>query len=85
MIRHQLQLFFQAMASLGSKLFLVGSIVATGGIIYFVHLSQVEDRSRLHQGIVRDLERQQKKKIENLQRLNDQQELERAYRKRAEN
>ena len=69
------------MPSLGSKLFLIGSIIVTGGTIYFVHFSQSEDRNRLHQGIVRDLERQQKKK-ENLQRLQDQQELEKAYRNR---
>ena len=35
------------------------------------------------QGIVRDLERQQMKKIENLKKLTDQKELEAAYRRQA--
>ena len=73
------------MASLGSKLFLVASIAVTGGIVYFVHKSQVDDRTRLHQGIVKDLERQQMKKIENLKRLQDQQDLEKMYRQRSDN
>jgi len=69
------------MASYTSKLFLLASFAATGGIIYFVHKSQSDDRAALHQGIVRDLERQHMRKIENLKRL---QELEAAYRRRTE-
>jgi len=70
------------MASFGSKLFLLASFAASGGIVYFVHKSQRDDRAALHQGIVRDLDRQQQKKIQNLKRLQDQQELEAAYRRR---
>jgi len=73
------------MASLGSKLFLAASIAITGGIVYMVHKSQVDDRAKLHQGIVKDLERQQMKKIENLKRLQDQQDLEKIYRQKTEN
>lgn len=69
------------MASLSSKIFFAACCVASSGIVYFVHKSQVDDRSALKQGIVRDLERQQMKKIENLKRLQDQQELEAAYKR----
>ena len=45
------------------------------GIVWTVHKSQVEDRARLHEGIVRDEERQAKKK-ENREALIAQQRLE---------
>lgn len=70
------------MASLGSKIFLVGSCALTGGIIWMVHKSQVDDRAALRQGIVRDLERQEKKKVANLHKLQEQQEIEKSYRRR---
>jgi len=54
--------------------------VATIGVIYTVHNNQIEDRARLHEGIVRDLERQQKR-TENLARLQQQQELTKAFKR----
>ena len=45
---------------------------------------QVEDRAKLHDGIVRDLERQAKKKVVNQQQLVQQQELTKLYRKAEE-
>ena len=37
------------MASLGSKIFLAGSCALTGGTIWMVHKSQVDDRAALRQ------------------------------------
>jgi len=71
------------MASLQSKIFFGACCVVSAGIVYFVHKSQIDDRAALKQGIVRDLERQQMKKIENLKKLTDQRELEAAYRRQA--
>ena len=61
--------------STASKVTLVATAVATLGIVWTVHKSQVEDRARLHEGIVRDEERQAKKK-ENREALIAQQRLE---------
>ena len=46
-----------------------------------VHYRQVEDRSKLHIGIERDLERQSAKKMANLHNQVQQEELTKAYRK----
>lgn len=61
--------------STASKVTLGATVVATLGIVWTVHKSQVEDRARLHEGIVRDEERQAKKK-ENREALIAQQRLE---------
>ena len=45
------------------------------GIVWTVHKSQVDDRAKLHEGIIRDEERQAKKK-ENREALIAQQRLE---------
>ena len=45
-----------------------------------VHYKQVDDREKLHVGIVRDLERQHAKKTANLHNLILQDELTKAYR-----
>ena len=50
------------------------------GIVWTVHKSQVDDRAKLHEGIVRDEERQAKKK-ENKEALIAQQRLENRIRK----
>lgn len=68
-------------ASLASKITLAVTSAGAASVIYYVHYRQVEDRQQLHQGIVRDLERQQQKKIENLYRLEQQKELTKLYRK----
>lgn len=59
--------------------------VSTGltcAIIYHVHHSQMEDRAKLRRGIERDLERQHMRRTENIKRLQDQQELAKAYKLR---
>lgn len=67
--------------STASKVTLLLTSVGALGIIWGVHSEQVEDRAKLHQGIIRDLERQEKKKIENHHNLVQQQELAKLYRK----
>ena len=66
--------------STASKVTLGATVVATLGIVWTVHKSQVEDRARLHEGIVRDEERQAKKK-ENKEALIAQQRLEEQIRR----
>jgi len=70
--------------STASKVTLVLTTLGSIGIIYSVHKNQVEDRAKLHDGIVRDLERQAKKKVVNQQLLVQQQELTKLYRKAEE-
>jgi len=72
------------MPSTASKLTLLVTTVGSLGIIWAVHSRQVEDRAQLHQGIIRDIERQEKKKIENQHKLVQQQELTKLYRKAEE-
>ena len=66
--------------STASKVTLGATVVATLGIVWTVHKSQVDDRAKLHEGIVRDEERQAKKK-ENREALIVQQRLEDRIRK----
>ena len=47
--------------SILTKLILGSSVVGTVTLIYYVHRSQEEERARLHEGVVRDLERQRYK------------------------
>jgi len=70
--------------STASKVTLALTTVGSLAVIYTVHKDQVEDRAKLHDGIVRDLERQAKKKIVNRQLLVEQQELTKLYRKAEE-
>jgi len=72
------------MPSTASKVTLLVTTVGSLGIIWAVHSRQVEDRAQLHQGIIRDIERQEKKKIENQHKLVQQQELTKLYRKAEE-
>lgn len=57
-----------------SKVVLGVSVVLTLSTVAAVHLKQSWDRERLHEGVVRDLERVQKKK-ENLRLLEEQRNL----------
>ncbi|XP_075938838.1 protein PET117 homolog, mitochondrial [Anarhichas minor] len=57
-----------------SKVVLGVSVVLTLSTVSAVHLNQSWDRQRLHEGVVRDLERLQKKK-ENLCLLEEQKTL----------
>jgi len=70
--------------STASKVTLALTTLGSIGVIYSVHKNQVEDRAKLHDGIVRDLERQAKKKVVNQQLLVQQQELTKLYRKAEE-
>lgn len=69
------------MPSIASKVTLLVTTIGSLGIIWAVHSKQVEDRAQLHQGIIRDIERQEKKKVQNQHRLVEQQELTKLYRK----
>ncbi|XP_076237984.1 cytochrome c oxidase assembly factor-like [Calliopsis andreniformis] len=61
--------------SVAAKATLGISFLTSAGIIGYVHYRQEYDREQLHQGVVRDLERQERKKIRNLYILQQQQEL----------
>ncbi|XP_028289775.1 protein PET117 homolog, mitochondrial [Gouania willdenowi] len=67
--------------SLRSKLVLVLSIGLTLGSVTTVHLQQARDRQRLHQGVLRDVERLQRRE-ENLKLLQEQRTLEEELRRR---
>ncbi|XP_059616473.1 protein PET117 homolog, mitochondrial [Phlebotomus argentipes] len=51
------------------------SCVVSLGIIGYVHYKQQSDRSKLHEGVIKDVERQQRRKLENTYRLQEQIEL----------
>ncbi|XP_078127768.1 protein PET117 homolog, mitochondrial [Sander vitreus] len=57
-----------------SKVVLGVSVVLTLSTVAGVHLNQSWDRQRLHEGVVRDLERVERKK-ENLRLLEEQRTL----------
>ncbi|XP_033860071.1 protein PET117 homolog, mitochondrial-like [Acipenser ruthenus] len=69
-----------------SKVVLGVSLVFTVGTVTGVHVKQNLDRERLHEGVIRDLERQARKR-ENLRQLEEQisltRELETEREKRA--
>ncbi|KAL4945933.1 hypothetical protein BDV06DRAFT_218827 [Aspergillus oleicola] len=44
--------------SRASKLTLAGTGLVTAGIVYFVHWSQEQEKASMHQGVVRDMEKQ---------------------------
>ncbi|XP_059186370.1 protein PET117 homolog, mitochondrial [Centropristis striata] len=60
--------------SAASKVVLGVSVVLTLSTVAAVHLKQSWDRQRLHEGVVRDLQRLQRKK-ENLRLLEEQRAL----------
>ncbi|XP_013110732.1 protein PET117 homolog, mitochondrial [Stomoxys calcitrans] len=61
--------------SMSSKLTLAASFIVSGAIIGYVHLKQTTDREKLHEGVVRDVERQQRRKMENTYVLQKQIDL----------
>jgi len=69
------------MSSTLSKVTLLSSIIATSGVIFFVHKSQVDDKERLRKGIEIDVERQAGRRAANIKKLQDQQALTKSYRK----
>ncbi|KAI8428981.1 hypothetical protein MSG28_007574 [Choristoneura fumiferana] len=63
------------MSSIGSKVVLGLSCAITIGIVSYVHLKQQSDREKMHEGVIKDVERQQRRKIENLYMIEKQNEL----------
>nr|NP_001408667.1 uncharacterizd protein LOC130141019 [Pectinophora gossypiella] len=63
------------MSSPTSKLVLGLSCTMTIGIVSYVHVKQKSDRDKMHEGVIKDVERQQRRKIENLYMLEKQNEL----------
>lgn len=61
--------------SLTSKLTFGASCVFTVSIIAYVHIKQNIDRERLHEGVIRDVETQRRRRIENVLRLEKQSDL----------
>ncbi|XP_043284820.1 protein PET117 homolog, mitochondrial [Venturia canescens] len=62
-----------------SKAFLGTSCLVTISIIGYVHWKQNYDREQLHIGVIRDIERQQRRKAENLFRLGQQIDITKEY------
>ncbi|KDR13972.1 hypothetical protein L798_11930 [Zootermopsis nevadensis] len=58
-----------------SKIALGAAITVSVGTISYVHYKQHLDRNRLHDGVIRDVERQQRRKTENIYLLQQQIEL----------
>ncbi|XP_024873469.1 cytochrome c oxidase assembly factor-like [Temnothorax americanus] len=51
------------------------------GIIGYVHYKQAYDRDQLHLGVIRDIERRERRKAENVYVLQQQAELEKELRR----
>ncbi|XP_055603367.1 protein PET117 homolog, mitochondrial-like [Uranotaenia lowii] len=58
-----------------SKVVFLAACAGTAGIIGYVHYRQNYDRAKLHEGVIRDIQRQQQRKIENTYNLQQQIEL----------
>ncbi|KAL1400272.1 hypothetical protein quinque_001030 [Culex quinquefasciatus] len=58
-----------------SKVVFLGACVVSLGTIGYVHYRQTSDRAKLHEGVIRDIQRQQQRKIENIYNLQQQNEL----------
>lgn len=65
--------------SLTSKITLSLALASTCGIVFFVHYIQQSEREKLHFGVIKDIERQRKRKLENISILEQQQELTKKY------
>ncbi|KAJ9583193.1 hypothetical protein L9F63_022464 [Diploptera punctata] len=61
--------------SYASKITFLSATVVSMGIIGYVHYKQQLDREKLHDGVIKDVERQQRRKMENLYLLQQQIEL----------
>lgn len=62
------------MISRGAKVALGGAFCFAAAVIFLVHQMQNIDRKRLKEGVIRDLERQEKKR-RNIEELKEQIEL----------
>lgn len=61
--------------SLTSKAVFSMACATTVGTIFYVHYKQHTDREKLHEGVLKDIERQQMKKQENIYNLQLQNDL----------
>lgn len=61
--------------SLASKITLGIASVVSASIVIYVHAKQNIDRDRLHEGVIKDIERQQRRKAENIYVLMQQSDL----------
>ncbi|EXJ61854.1 hypothetical protein A1O7_02284 [Cladophialophora yegresii CBS 114405] len=66
--------------STASKVTLLSTILATGGIVAFVHWAQTAEQAAMHAGVVRDME-QQRVKRERQADFDMQRQLELEYKK----
>ncbi|GLH08330.1 hypothetical protein R5R35_002552 [Gryllus longicercus] len=67
--------------SLASKAALGVSLLVSIGIVGYVHYRQQIDREKMHEGVIRDVYRQQQKKTQNLYFLQKQADLTEQLRK----
>lgn len=67
-----------------AKFTLVASIAATSATVFYVHYKQNYDREQLHVGVIKDIERQQRRKVENLYVLQRQIDLAKELKKHSE-
>ncbi|CAH0556102.1 unnamed protein product [Brassicogethes aeneus] len=58
-----------------AKSVLFGACTFSLGIIGYVHYRQYYDRQQMHEGVIKDVERRQKRKAENVYNLQKQIEL----------
>lgn len=70
--------------STAAKLTFTICCVVSIGTIGYVHYKQQYDREQLHLGVLRDIERQQRRKIENLYNLQKQLDLTKELRQHSE-
>ncbi|KAK7084061.1 hypothetical protein SK128_009225 [Halocaridina rubra] len=61
--------------SLASKVTLGGACLLTAGVVTYVHRKQNIDKQKLHEGVIKDIERQQRRKTENIYLLQKQADL----------
>jgi len=71
--------------SLLAKSTLAASCVTSVGIITYVHYKQNLDRNSLHDGVIRDVERQRRRRAENLYQLQQQIDLSKEFKKKQAN
>ncbi|KAK4875889.1 hypothetical protein RN001_012311 [Aquatica leii] len=61
--------------SITSKLVLSAATITSVSIIGYVHFKQQLDRAKLHEGVLLDIERQQRRKAENIYMLQQQKDI----------
>lgn len=58
-----------------AKACLACSVAVSSGIVFYVHYKQEVERTQLHEGVIKDLERQRMRQIENITILQKQSDL----------